>query len=46
MMSSTGCTRGYNLYYSPWLYWLLLNDHRWGTAATGVDYIAQHYLSD
>jgi hypothetical protein len=24
----------------------LLNDHRWGKAATGVDYIAQHYLSD
>jgi hypothetical protein len=23
-----------------------LNDHRWGNAATGVDYIAQHYLSD
>jgi hypothetical protein len=24
----------------------LLNDHRWGKAATGVDYIAQQYLSD
>jgi hypothetical protein len=24
----------------------LLNDHRWGKAATGVDYIAKHYLSD
>ncbi len=24
----------------------LLNDHRWGKAATGVDYISQHYLSD
>ncbi len=24
----------------------LLSDHQWGNAATGVDYIAQHYLSD
>ena len=24
----------------------LLNDHQWGNAATGVNYIAQHYLSD